>query len=109
MRGMGVVDDLTDLLANAVEVFRLGHHVDVEHAAKLVVIYLSRRIDGFDRGDRFEWGCILAVRGSKRDLLEVLQGLNLRVRVLDGQQVIISGLRGEPIPSNPPRRSTSWR
>src|SRR5246127_5262932 len=97
MRGMGVVDYLTDLLADAVQVFRLGHHVDVEHAAKLVVIYLSRRIDGFDGGDRFEWSCILAVRGSKRDFLEVVQGLNLRLRVLDGQQVIVSGLRVDPV------------
>src|SRR6201997_3020285 len=97
MRGMGIVDDLTDLLADAVEVFRLGHHVDIEHAAKLVVIYLSLRIDGFDRGDRFEWGCILAVRGSKRDLLEVLQGLNLRLGVLDGQQGGVSGLWVDPV------------
>src|SRR3984893_5477339 len=97
MRGLGVIYDLTDLLADAVEIFRLRHHVDVEHAAKLVVIYLGWRIDGFDRGDRFEWGCILAVRGSKRDLLEVLQGLNLRLRVLDGQQVIVSSPRVDPV------------
>src|SRR5580704_8199332 len=97
MRGMGAVDDPSDLLADAVEVFRFGHHVDVEHAAKLVVIYLGWRIDGFDGSDRFEWSCILAVRGSKRDLLEILQGLNLRLRVLDGQQVIVSRLRIDPV------------
>ena len=97
MRRMLVFDDLVDLLTNSGQVFRLRHDIDIEDPPKLIVVDLGGRVDRFDRSDCFERSGVLAIIGTQRDLLKVVQRLYLALRILHREHVVVSRLWVDPI------------
>src|ERR1700733_3590329 len=97
MRRMHACDNLVYVVADCREALCLWHHVDIEYTSKLIMIDFGGSVDGLDGCDRFEWSSHLAVGRSQRDLLEVVEGLNLSLRILDREHVVVPGLRINPV------------
>src|SRR5580700_3103742 len=99
LRKLESSQELLYLSAHTTQVFGGGHDVNVDNAPDLVMVHFRGRVDRFDVGDRFEWRVLGRGRGTQRDVSEVRQRhiLNLFVRILHRQGVVVTRLRIDPI------------
>ena len=87
---------LVYVAADLSKVLFLRHHIDVEAAAKLIVIDFGGRIDLFDRRRGFKRRGICGTGSPQRNLLKIRQRLDLVVRILDASACSCCRSSGRP-------------
>ncbi len=73
--------------------------VDVELAANLIMVHFRWRLDALDAGDHIEPGGRSGFFGMQRNRAQILDRGDLRLRILNGQEIVVSVARD---------RSTDW-
>ena len=90
---------LGHLLADGIQRFGSRQHVNIDDPPQLIVVDLGWRIDLLRKHNRAEGRVALAVLAAKRDIPELLHihVANLPIGILNGEHVIVAGLRINPI------------
>ncbi len=87
---------ISNVVGRGAEILAGWARIDVKLAPDLVVIHLGRRFDAFDVGDHVQSRRLRDAIGVQRNGLQILDGLHLGFRILDGQEIVIPIARIDP-------------
>ena len=94
---LGIGDHFINLAGQTSQVFAGRRNINVDHAAKLIMVNLGRSVDHLHIRHCVEVGGIQIAACMQRDLLEISDGVDLGLRVLHREHVVVAVLGIDPI------------
>ena len=90
-------DHFVNLAGQAPKILAGRRNINIDDAAKLIMVNLGRSVDHLHVRHRIEIGGVLVARGMQRDLLEIRDGVDLGLRVLHREHVVVAVLGIDPV------------
>ena len=87
---------VVDLIGDRAEAFVQRAHINIEHAADLVVIHFGGRFEARDVADHVEARRALQSGAVQRNGAQIEQALNLLLGILNVQEIVVVVLRIDP-------------